>query len=163
MTSVPEIDRLVVSDDAIAARLWPRLGPRVRKTYLDDRDRWIALRRQVEAGATLPAATLAAEHKVFTGWARAFRAAAGQRNRAPTAKAVRRTPGTVAKTPATAAAAPALRAGATATALSPASRVTLTAPALATAAQVKGSGGTAVAGGLVLAGLIAVAARRKRA
>ena len=161
MTSVTEIDRLVVSEDAVAARLWPRLGPRVRTAYLNDRDGWIALRRKVEAGATLPPATLAAEHKVFTGWARAFRAAAGQRKGAPTAKAGRRTPGAAPNAPA--AAGPAPRADAAATALSPASRGALTATALATAPQAKGSGGTAVAGGLVLAGLIAIAARRKRA
>jgi len=164
MTSVVEIDRLVVSDDAVAARLWPRLGPRVRRAYLDDRDRWIALRRKVETGATLPPTTLAAEHKVFAGWARAFQAAGGPRKGAPTAKAGRRTPGPAATAAAaTAAAASAPRANAVAAALSPASRVALSAPALATVPQVKGSGGTAVAGGLVLAGLIAIAARRKRA
>jgi hypothetical protein len=166
MTSVVEIDRLVVSDDAVAARLWPRLGPRVRRAYLDDRDRWIALRRKVETGATLPPTTLAAEHKVFAGWARAFQAAGGPRKGAPTAKAGRRTPGpaaTAAAATAAAASASASRANAVAAALSPASRVALSAPALTTAAQVNGSGGTAVAGGLVLAGLIAVAARRKRA
>jgi hypothetical protein len=37
------------------------------------------------------------------------------------------------------------------------------APAAAAVTKVKGGAGTAVAGGLVLAGLIAVAARRKRA
>ena len=72
MITVSDVDRLVVKDDAAAARLWPRLGRRVRKTYLEDRDRWIAFRRQVEAGQTLPASTLAAERKVFSGWARAF-------------------------------------------------------------------------------------------
>ena len=165
MTSVTEVDRLVVSDDAVAARLWPRLGPRARRTYLDDRDGWVVLRRKVEAGATLPPARLAAEHKVFSGWARAFRAAAaGQAKHAPAAKVSRRSPGAAAGAPAaTAASAPGTRAHATAAAVTPAWRVALAAPALAPAAQVKGSGGTAVAGGLVLAGLIAVAARRKRA
>jgi len=149
--TVSDVDRLVVKDDAAAARLWPRLGPRVRKTYLQDRDRWIALRRQVEAGQTLPASTLAAERKVFSGWARAFDVAGrpGPRRRpapaAPTAKS--------APVAADVAPAPALAASAPAPA----------APALSAAVVKKGGAGTAVAGGLVLAGLIAVAARRKRA
>ena len=41
MITVAEVDRLVVSDDAVAARLWPRLGPRVRSAYLADRDRYV--------------------------------------------------------------------------------------------------------------------------
>jgi len=165
MTSVPEIDRLVVSDDAVAARLWPGLGPRVRRAYLDDRDGWVVLRRKVEGGATLPPVTLTAEHKVFTGWARAFRAASvGQAKAAPARKAGQRAPGAVAKVAATTASTtpPRARAAAASAAL-PAARASLIAPALATATQVNGSGGTAVAGGLVLAGLVAVAARRKRA
>ena len=161
MTSVPEFDRLVISDDAVAARIWPRLGPRVRQAYLDDRDGWVVLRRKVEAGATLPTATLAAEHKVFTGWARALRAASGQKKGAPTVKkGAHRAP---VATAAAARAAASTRPGSTATTLPSASRVALSAPALATTAQLKGSGGAAVAGGLVLAGLVAVAARRKRA
>jgi len=164
MTSVSEIDRLVVSDDAVAARIWPRLGPRVRRAYLDDRDGWVVLRRKVEAGATLPAATLAAEHRVFIGWARAFRMASGQRKAAPATKKVAHHAPVATAAPARAAASVAVpRPGSAATTLPPASRVALSSPALATTAQLKGSGGAAVAGGLVLAGLVAVAARRNRA
>ena len=50
MTTVRDIDRLVLSDDAVAARIWPRLGPKVRDAYLHDRDAWVVLRRMVEAG-----------------------------------------------------------------------------------------------------------------
>ena len=85
MITVAEVDRLVVADDAVAARLWLRLGPRVRSAYLADRDRWIGLRRSVEGGATLSTSTLAAQRKAFAGWARAF-SAAGRPRPAPTAK-----------------------------------------------------------------------------
>jgi len=166
MTSVTEIDRLVVSDDAVAARIWTRLGPRVRTAYLNDRDGCVVLRRKVEAGATLPLATLVAEHRVFTGWARALRTAAGQTPRTATVKPpVRRRAGpgmpAAAKTMATSTA-PREPATAVATASPLLSRPALATPSLATAAQSKGSGGTAVAGGIVLAGLIAVAAARRK-
>ena len=164
MTSVSEIDRLVVSDDAVAARIWPRLGSRVRRAYLDDRDGWVVLRRKVEAGATLPAATLAAEQKVFTGWARAFRVASAQGKGAPATKKVAHRAPAATAAPARATASVAVPPpGSVATTLPPASRVALSSPALARTAQLKSSGGAAVAGGLVLAGLVAVAARRKRA
>ena len=155
MTSVREIDRLVVSDDAIAARLWPRLGSKVRSAYLGDRDGWVALRRTVEAGAPLPPSTLAAQRKVFAGWARAFRAAAGGRPKRSPAAPASRTP-----VPFAAAATPP---STDAAASPPPLALQQAAPALAAVAKAKGSaGGAAVAGGLALAGLIAFAARRKR-
>ena len=160
MTTVREIDRLVVSDDAFAARLWPRLGPKVRDAYLHDRDAWVVLRRTVEAGASLPAATLAAEQKVFLGWARALRAAAaGKTKRRPRSVTVARRAG------APASAAAAATASSTRAIFPPptAASTPLAATAAAAVTKVKGGAGTAVAGGLVLAGLIAVAARRKRA
>ena len=132
MITVRDIDRLVLSDDAVAARLWPRLGPKVRDAYLHDRDARVVLRRTVESGGSLPVTTLAAQRKVFSGWARAFRAAAGGKTKhSQSATAARRT--------------------------------TAPAPAAAAVTRAGGSAGTAVAGGLVLAGLIAVAARSKRA
>src|SRR4051812_30172690 len=150
MSTVAEVDRLVVSDDAVAARLWPRLGPRVRSTYLADRDRWIALRRTVEGGATLSASTLAAQRKVFAGWSRAF-SAAGRPRPAPAAKRK-----VSAATPQAATVPP--------VATSPAAAVAppAAAPPSPPAAVVKSGGGagTAVAGGVVLATLIAIAARR---
>jgi hypothetical protein len=154
MITVQQIDRLVISDDAVAARLWLRLGPRVRTAYTADRDGWVVLRRKVEAGETLPASTLASQHKVFSGWARAFRAASSRPKHAAarTAHAVAR-PQAVAA----AAAAPALAAPATV----PLAAAAL--PSLPAIPRPKGGAGTAVAGGLLLAGLVAVAARRKRA
>ena len=147
MTTVRDIDRLVLSDDAVAARLWPRLGPKVRDAYIHDRDAWVVLRRTVEAGGSLPTATLAAQRKVFSGWARAFRAAAARRTkRSPLASVAR------------GAAVPATTDASAAVPSPP-----LLAPATVAVTKVKGGAGTAVAGGLVLAGLIAVAARRKRA
>ena len=156
MINVSGIDRLVVSDDAIAARLWPRLGPRVRGAYLADRDKWVGLRRQVEAGATLPRSTLVAEHKVFSGWARAFHAATTNHPKGhPASPTVRRT---------TPLAAPNTVAVAAPTVDRP--FVETTPPsmpsALASVTKAKGHTVPAVAGGLLLAGLIAVAAKRKR-
>jgi hypothetical protein len=152
MITVAEVDRLVVADDAVAARLWPRLGPRVRSAYLADRDRWIGLRRSVEGGATLSASTLAAQRKAFAGWARAF-SAAGRPRPAPAAKrkafAAVATP-RAATTPAAA------------TAPAAAVAVPLTPPAAAVKKR-GGGAGAAVAGGVVLATLIAVAARRRSA
>ena len=159
MTTVREIDRLVVSNDALAARLWPGLGPKVRGAYLRDRDAWVVLRRTVEAGASLPTATLAAEQKVFLGWGRALRAAAAGKTKRPRPVTVARRAGA----PASAAAA---AAASSTRAIFPPPTAASTPPAATAAAavtKVKGGAGTAVAGGLVLAGLIAVAARRKRA
>jgi hypothetical protein len=154
--TVAEVDRLVVSDDAVAARLWPRLGPRVRTTYLADRDRWIGLRRSVEGGATLSASTLGAQRKVFAGWARAF-SAAGRPRPAPAAKR---------KAIAAAAPPPAATVPAAATAQDAAVAPPATGPLSPPAAVVKKSGGgagAAVVGGVVLGTLIAVAARRRSA
>ena len=149
MTSVRQVDSLVVADDAVAARLWPRLGARVRQAYLTDRDGWVRLRRRVEVGESISASTLLAQHKVFSGWARAFHAAAPARAKRS-------------RTPLAAAQAVGPAAATTATAASVAPRSTaLAAPVFATASKVPGGAGTAVAGGLVLAGLIAVAARRR--
>jgi hypothetical protein len=141
MTTVADIDRQVNADDAVAARLWPKLGPKVRTAYLHDRDAWIVIRRDVDAGKRPSGRTLAAQHRAFAGWARAFHTAS-KRPSAVTAPAV-----------APAAAALALPAAPVLT------------PAAATAAKKAsvGGAGTAVAGGLVLAGVLALAARRKRA
>lgn len=140
MITVRQIDRLVVTDDDVAARLWPRLGPRVRQAYTADRDAWVVLRRKADAGETLSAATLAAQHRVFSGWARALRAASSRPKGSTSRKAV---------VPAAAAvAAPAIAAAL---------------PSLPAIPKPTGGAGTAVAGGLLLAGLVAVAARRKRA
>jgi hypothetical protein len=151
MITVAQVDRLVVADDAVAARLWPRLGPRVRQAYTADRDAWIVLRRKVDAGETLPASTLAAQHKAFSGWSRAFRVASTRPKRAPASAH---------GGPAPVAAAAAARVP------SPPVEPSLAASTVATLPSVPkptGGAGAAVAGGLVLAGLIAVAARRKRA
>ena len=158
MTTVRQVDGLVVADDAVAARLWPRLGARVRQTYLVDRDGWVQLRRRVEAGETLSASTLVAQHKVFSGWARAFHAAAPARQKR--AAGLNQPPRSPAALPVAPAVGPA--AATTVTAASVAARTSaLAAPVLATASKAPGGAGTAVAGGLVLAGLIAVAARRR--
>src|SRR5438477_3748105 len=146
MITVAEVDRLVVADDAVAARLWPRLGPRVRGAYIADRDRWIGLRRSVEGGATLSASTLAAQRKVFSGWARAF-SAAGRPRPAPAAKRQ----AVAAAAPPPAATVPAAATPQDAAVASPAA-----APLSPPAAVVKKSGGgagAAVVGGVVLATL----------
>lgn len=159
MITVRDIDRLVLSDDAVAARIWPRLGPKVRDAYLHGRDAWVVLRRTVEAGGTLPVATLAGQQKVFSGWARAFRAAAAGRTKRPLPARVARRLGDP-ESPTAAAAAP----PAHATVLSPSPALPpLMAPGAGAITKAGGGAGTAVAGGLVLAGLIAVAARSKRA
>jgi hypothetical protein len=156
MITVAEIDRLVVSDDAVAAHLWPRLGPRVRSAYLADRDRWIGLRRSVEGGATLSASTLAAQRKAFAGWARAF-SAAGRPRPAPAAKrkVVDATAMPLAAT--VPGAAPAQDAAVVPPATGPLG------PPSAVVKKSGGGAGAAVAGGVVLATLIAVAARRRSA
>lgn len=146
MTTVAEVDRLVQSDDAVAARLWPRLGPKVRDGYLHDRDAWIAVRREVDAGKGPSSETLAAHRKAFTGWALAFHAASRPRKRPPAARSV------------AAAVAPAA-----ALQPQPVPATATVAPAAAMVKRSAGGAGGAVAGGLILAGLIAVAARRKRA
>ena len=153
MITVAQIDGLVVADDAVAARLWPRLGPRVRQAYTADRDAWVVLRRKVDAGEALPAATLAAEHKVFSGWARAFRAASSRPKHA--ARSTSR--------PAVAPAAAATTAAAVTAAPVAPPLATAALPSLPAVPKPEGGAGTAVAGGLLLAGLVAVAARRKRA
>ena len=143
MTTVAEVDRLVLKDDAVAARIWPRLGPKVREACLHDRDAWIALRRQGDAGKAPSAEALSASHRAFAGWARAFHAVSRPRTRAPGAQQ----PSQAAAFPASAA---------------PAS-VAAPPPAFATVQRASAGSGVAVAGGLALAGLIAFAAGRKRA
>ena len=143
--TIAEVDQLVIQDDATAARLWPRLGPKVRAAYLQDRDAWTVLRRRADDGRPPTAAALAAKHQAFTGWARAFRAVG--RHRRPAAR------------PAGFVAAPLPAKGAAAIAVAapfPA------APASIVARSSTGGVGTAVAGGMVLAGLVALAARRTR-
>jgi len=158
MITVKQVDQLVIGDDAVAARLWPRLGPKVRQAYTADRDGWVGLRRKVEAGETLSASTLAAQHKVFSGWARALRAAS-TRHRQAAARSSGRPAGaaaTAAIRPTTAAIRPM-----TTTVVPPVAAASLSSvPALP---KPTAGAGTAVAGGLLLAGLVAVAARRKRA
>jgi len=149
MITVSQIDHLVVSNDGVASRIWPRLGPRVRQAYTADRDAWAVLRRKLEAGETLPPPTLVAQHKVFAGWARAFRAASSRPKRAPAPPLARSAAVTAA---ASALAAPSPVAVPLAAAI----------PALPKVPKPSSGAGTAVAGGLLLAGLVAVAARRKR-
>lgn len=144
--TIVEVDQLVIQDDATAARLWPRLGPKVRGAYLEDRDAWTVLRRRADDGRPPTAAALAAKHKAFTGWARAFRAVG--RHRGPSAR------------PAGTVAAPLPAKGVTATAVA---APLAAAPASLVDHSSTGGVGTAVAGGMVLAGLVALAARRKRA
>ena len=146
MTTVVDIDHQVNSDDAIAARLWPRLGPKVKTAYLHDRDAWTAIRRGVDAGKQPSVETLAAQHKAFAGWARAFHAFSKPHKRRPSAP------------PTVTAAAPV----ATAAAAFAADHAGAEAPPLAMVKGSSGGAGGAVAGGLVLAGLIAVAAKRRR-
>jgi MYXO-CTERM domain-containing protein len=163
MITVKQVDGLVVSDDAVAARLWPRLGPKVQRAYLNDRDRWVGLRRRVEAGETLPQTTLASEHRVFTGWARAFRAAAGAKRRPAAKKQAPARAGRLAATAAAAAAAAPATPPATVTAPGPGPSAAIAAPSLAAVTKSSGGAGAAAAGGLLaLAGLVAFAARRKR-
>jgi hypothetical protein len=146
MTTVADVDRQVNSDDAIAARLWPKFGPKVKTAYLHDRDAWTAIRRDVDAGKQPSAETLAAQQKVFAGWTRAFHAVSAPHKHRPSVP------------PTVTAAAPAAAAAA-AMAAPPAA---IEAPPLAAVKRSTGGAGSAVAGGLVLAGLIAVAVRRKR-
>jgi hypothetical protein len=145
MTTVADVDRLVVASDGAVAHYWPRLGPKVRTAYLDDRNRWIAIRSTPDGGAATPASALETQRRVFSGWVRAFKAVGA---RPHPLKAPARTP------------VPAGRA----TSVAPTSTPTAVAtPALATVSRGTSGAGAAVAGGLVLAGLIAVAANRRRA
>ncbi|HZL19086.1 MAG TPA: hypothetical protein VFG23_15215 [Polyangia bacterium] len=86
MTTVAEVDRQVNSDDAIAARLWPKLGPKVRTAYHHDRDAWTAIGRDVDTGKQPSAETLAGRHKTFAGWARALRAVSTAHKHRPSAR-----------------------------------------------------------------------------
>ena len=145
MTTVADVDRLVVASDGAVAHYWPRLGPKVRTAYLGDRNKWIAIRSAPDGGANTPPSTLETQRRVFSGWVRAFKAVASRPR--------------VAKPPAR----PPAPAG-QATAIAPPSTPTAAAtPALATVSRGTSGAGAAVAGGLVLAGLIAVAANRRRA
>jgi len=160
--TIAAVDRLVIQDDAAAARLWPRLGPKVRDAYLADRDAWVVLRRKSDAGTPPSPETLASRHRAFAGWARAFHIAGRTPRHATTAHSSSRPP-----TPAAAASPVAVRA-------TPAPRGEDSAPLpIATlapagdrkpllAASTTGGAAGAVAGGFVLAGLVALAARRKR-
>ena len=136
MITVDEIDRLVVGNDAVAARLWPRLGPRVRQAYLADRDRWTELRRK-PAGGAIPPSTLAAQNKVFGGWARGFQAVAGRRAKAGTSKAA-----------------------STKSPTFPTQPPTMLVPS---AKPTSKGGGALIAGGILLVGALAFAAGRRRA
>ena len=135
MITVSAVDRLVVQDDTALARVWSQLGERLRAAYAADRDGWVVLRRQATDGRAIDQPTLTAQHNVFSGWARALRLA-GQRRPSTTAKIA----------PARTATAPA---AAAVPAPSPAAR--------------PGMGGAAVAGVLVIASVVAVAAARRRA
>jgi hypothetical protein len=145
MTTVADVDRLVVASDGAVAHYWPRLGPKVRTAYLGDRNKWIAIRSAPDGGAATPTSTLETQRRVFGGWVRAFKAV-GARPHPP--KVAVRGP------------APAGRAPAVAPPSTPAAPTT---PALATVSRGTSGAGAAVAGGLVLAGLIAAAASRRRA
>jgi hypothetical protein len=138
MTTVADIDRQVNADDAVGARLWPKLGPKVRTAYLHDRDAWVVIRRDVDAGKKPSVQTLAAQHRTFAGWARAFHAA----SKPPKGAAPYR--------------------AAAAFAFPAAAVVASVRPTTSPNRSLGGAGG-AVAGGLVLAGVVALAARRKRA
>jgi len=143
VTTMADVDRLVVAADGAVAHYWPRLGPKVRNAYLDDRNKWIAIRQAPDAGASATAETLETQRRVFAGWGRAFKAVGSRpRPRKPAGAPTKAAP---------AVAAPLVAPSAT------------TAPAVATVRRGMGGAGTAVAGGLVLAGLIAVAARRRKA
>jgi hypothetical protein len=140
MTTVTEVDRLVTADDAVAARVWPHLGPRAREAYLGDRNAWIVLRQGAGASGKPAATVLAHHHQVFAGWARAFRAAGRSAPRrhpltAPPAATIAKPSTQTARTP------------------SPASAPSY----MATGTK------AAIAGGLLLVGAVALAGRRKRA
>jgi hypothetical protein len=150
VTTVADVDRLVVAADGAVAHYWPRLGPKVRNAYLDDRNTWIALRTAPDKGTSAPPATLETQRRVFAGWVRAFKSVAARprvhREAAhPTLQATQAPPpfpGPPSPTHASTAA---------------------PLPALTAIRRETSGAGAAVAGGLVLAGLIAVAARRRRA
>jgi len=159
--TIAAVDRLVIQDDAAAARLWPRLGPKVRDAYLADRDAWVVLRRKSDAGTPPSPETLASRHRAFAGWARAFHVAGSTPRHATTAHSSPRP-----RTPVAAASPAAARTRPAPKGEVPAALATAT---LAPAADRKpllaattGGAAGAVAGGFVLAGLVALAARRKR-
>jgi hypothetical protein len=141
MTTVADVDRLVVAADGSVAHYWPRLGPKVRTAYLDDRNKWIALRNAPDKGASASPATLETHRRVFAGWQRAFKTVARPRPHQATAASPAPVPG----------------------AAKPAAIASAVPPALAVASRGTSGAGAAVAGGLVLAGLIAFAAKRRHA
>lgn len=160
--TIAAVDRLVIQDDAAAARLWPRLGPKVRDAYLADRDAWVVLRRKSDAGTPPSPEMLASRHRAFAGWARAFHIAGRTPGHGAIAHSSPRlrvpvpatSPAAVRSTPAPHSEIPAAR---PTTTLAPAAGAK---PLLA--AGTTGGAAGAVAGGFVLAGLVALAARRKR-
>lgn len=83
MTTVAEIDRLVLQDDKLMAALLPRLGPKVRAAYAKDRDSWIVLRTGSAAGRPISPADLSKHKQAFAGWLRALRTKTGQPGGAP--------------------------------------------------------------------------------
>jgi hypothetical protein len=139
MINVRDVDRLVISDDAIAARVWPVLGPRVRAAYTADRGSWVTLRQKAAGRELIPQGTLVAQQKVFAGWARAFRAATGNRSKVAATKGRRPAPAPITPPPATA-----------------------VPPPLTTTKPARAGAGAAIAGAVALAGLLALAARKKR-
>jgi hypothetical protein len=145
VTTVADVDRLVVAADGAVAHYWPRLGPKVRTAYLDDRNKWIAIRSAPDGGAATASSALETQRRVFSGWVRAFKAV-GARPHAPRAAARTVTP------------------AGQATAVPPPSTPRAVAhPPVAAVSRGTSGAGAAVAGGLVLAGLIALAANRRRA
>lgn len=153
--TIAAVDRLVIQDDEAAARLWPTLGSKVRDAYLADRDAWIVLRRKADAGSPPSTKVLASSQRTFAGWARAFHVA----GRTP------RRRGSAHTAPIVAVPTAQTRAATTA---SSTVREPAALPATSAVAEIPkpgraGSATGAVAGGLVLAGLLAFAARRKRA
>jgi hypothetical protein len=144
VTTVADIDRLVIAADGAVAHYWPRLGPKVRTAYLDDRNKWISIRSAPDGGANTPASVLEPQRRVFSGWVRAFKAV-GARPHAPKVAARKVAP-----------------AGQATAVAAPSPHTAAAVPALATVSHGTSGAGAAVAGGLVLAGLIAVAANRRR-
>jgi hypothetical protein len=156
VTTVAEVDRLVQDDDAVAARLWPSLGSKVRDAYLRDRDAWIGLRQEINKGTTPADDVLIARRSTFSGWARAFRTAPRHQHlgRRPSDKLRKGSPATqaLAKTPASTSPGPGAAAPVRSTPVVPAERSSA------------GSGvAAAVVAGLAVTGLVIAAARRNRA
>jgi hypothetical protein len=147
VTTVADVDRLVVASDGAIAHYWPRLGPKVRTAYVEDRNKWIAIRSAPDGGAASAPSVLETQRRVFGGWLRAFKAVAAHR-------AARKAPALPRPTTPAAPSAPPVTANNTPPTVP---------PALAAASRGASGAGAAVAGGLVLASLIAFAARRRRA